>query len=109
MQTQQTPLSAYKQAVLDQMRTPMPHIELYTLVRIILNRDIRREVPRIFQGKVDDEMLQWMVDNSIGLLKRQNNNNAAAWVDFLAKLDRENAEIVCEYVAQKSDWYGYNS
>ena len=34
---------------------------------------------------------------------------AIAWVDFLAKLDRENAEIVCEYVAQESDWYGYNS
>ncbi|MDO4657148.1 hypothetical protein [Kingella sp. (in: b-proteobacteria)] len=108
MQTQ-TPLSAYKQAVLDQMRAPMPYIELYTLVRIILNRDIRREVPRIFQGKVDDEMLQWAIDNAAGALKRNDGNNTLAWVDFLAKSDRENAEIICEYVAQNSDWYGYNS
>ena len=91
------------------MRTPMPHAELYTLVRIILNRDIQQEVPRIFQGKVDDEMLQWAIDNAAGALKRNDGNNTLAWVDFLAKLDRENAEIVCEYVAQNSDWYGYNS
>ena len=114
MQTQpqiqsQSKLSAYKQAILDHMRTPMPHAELYTLVRIILNRDIQQEVPRIFQGKVDDEMLQWAIDNAAGALQRNDGNNTLAWVDFLAKLDRENAEIVCEYVAQNSDWYGYNS
>ena len=109
MQTQQTPLSTYQQAILDQMRTPMPHVELYTLLRIILNRDIQQEVPHIFQGKVDDEMLQWAMDNAAGALKRNDGNNTLAWVDFLAKLNRENAEIVCEYVAQNSDWYGYNS
>ena len=91
------------------MRTPMPHVVLYALLRIIHNRNIQSEVPRIFQGKVDAEMLQWVIDNATGALKRNDGNNTLAWVDFLAKLDRENAEIVCEYVAQESDWYGYNS
>ena len=57
--------TVYKQAIFNQMRPPMPHAELYTLVRIILNRDIQQEVPRIFQGKVDDEMLQWAIDNDV--------------------------------------------
>jgi hypothetical protein len=114
MQTQpkiqsQSKLSAYQQYLLDQMRTPMPHVELYSLLRIIHNRNIQSEVPRIFQGKVDAEMLQWVIDNATGALKQNDGNNTLAWVDFLFKLDRPNSEIVCEYVTQKSDWYGYNS
>lgn len=112
MQTQIQPqpkpkpkLSAYQQYLLDQMRTPMPHVELYALLRIIHNRNIQSEVPRIFQGKVDDEMLQWTIDNAMGALKRNDGNNTLAWVDFLFKLDRKNSEIVCEYVTQKSDYY----
>lgn len=110
MQTQpkiqsQSKLSAYQQYLLDQMRTPMPHVELYALLRIIHNRNIQSEVPRIFQGKVDNEMLQWMIDNAMGALKRNDGNNTLAWVDFLLKLDRPNSEIVCEYVTQKSDYY----
>ncbi|WP_455047055.1 hypothetical protein [Kingella oralis] len=109
MQTQpkiqsQSKLSAYQQYLLDQMRTPMPHVELYALLRIIHNRNIQNEVPRIFQGKVDDEMLQWMIDNATGALKQNDGNNTLAWVDFLLKLDRKNSEIVCEYVAQKSGY-----
>ena len=108
MQTQTQPktrLSAYKQYLLDQARAPMPHVELHSLLRIIHNRDIQSEVPRIFQGKVDDEMLQWTIDNAMGALKRNDGNNTLAWVDFLFKLDRKNSEIVCEYVTQKSDDY----
>ena len=109
MQTQpkiqsQSKLSAYQQYLLDQMRTPMPHVELYALLRIIHNRNIQNEVPRIFQGKVDDEMLQWMIDNATGALKQNDGNNTLAWVDFLLKLDRKNSEMVCEYVAQKSGY-----
>ena len=108
MQTQpkiQSQLSAYQQYLLDQMRTPMPHVELYALLRIIHNRNIQSEVPRIFQGKVDAEMLQWVIDNATGALKRNDGNNTLAWVDFLFKLDRKNSEIVCEYITQKSDYY----
>ena len=112
MQTQIQPkpkpqpkLSAYQQYLLDQMRTPMPHVELYSLLRIIHNRNIQSEVPRIFQGKVDAEMLQWAIDNATGALKQNDGNNTLAWVDFLLKLDRTNSEIVCEYVTQKSDYY----
>ena len=109
MQTQIQPqpkpkLSAYQQYLLDQMRIPMPHVELYSLLRIIHNRGIQSEVPRIFQGKVDAEMLQWVIDNATGALKQNDGNNTFAWVDFLLKLDRTNSEIVCEYVAQKSGY-----
>ena len=95
-------LSAYQRHILEQMQTPMPHVELYTLLRIIQNRNIQREVPLIFQDKVDAEMLQWAVDNATGALKQNDGDNILAWVDFLAKLDRCNSQIVCEYVAQAS-------
>ena len=96
--------SAYQRHIFEQMRTPMPHAELHTLMHIIQNRDILREVPLIFQGKVDAEMLQWAVDNATGALKQNNDDNILAWVDFLAKLDRRNSKIVCEYVAQESGY-----
>lgn len=110
MQTQIQPqpkpkLSAYQQYLLDQAHAPMPHVELHSLLRIIHNRDIQSEVLRIFQGRVDAEMLQWAIDNATGALERNDGNNTLAWVDFLFKLDRKNSEIVCEYVTQKSDYY----
>ena len=103
MQTTTQP-SAYQRHILEQMQTPMPHVELHILLRIIQNRDILREVPLIFQGKVDAEMLQWALDNATGVLKQNDGNNTLAWVDFLAKLDRRNSQIVCEYIAQASGY-----
>lgn len=62
------------------------------------NRDIVPEVSKMFAGKVDDEMYDWLIDKANLALRNRNRSNAEAWIVFLQGLDTNNFRIAVSYI-----------
>lgn len=74
------------------------HIIIHKALKLIYNRDID-DVEQIFKGKVEE----WLLDHLIDMKNEANHaqkDNTKAWVDFILKLDLDNLKVFTDHVKQ---------
>lgn len=73
-------------------------IIVHKALKLIYNRNID-DVEQIYKGKVDEWLLDHLMDMK-NEVKGQQKDNTKAWVDFILRLDMDNLQILTDYVRQ---------
>lgn len=72
---------------------------MHKICNFIYNNNIDL-VEEIYRGKVSNYMLAHIIDKK-NEYKEFRNNNSVAWLDFIGNLDKNNSEILFEYILEK--------
>lgn len=90
------------QEKIHRLNTPAPQqfCKIQNLLLLVLNRLPTTEAEKMFFGKVDKEMYQWLRSKAEGCLKTHD-DVASAWIHFLSNLDAKNLAIAVEYINER--------
>lgn len=73
---------------------------IYKTLKLIYNRNID-DVEQMFKGKVDEWLLDHLMDMK-NESKTQQKDNTKAWVDFILRLDMDNLQLFTNHVKQNN-------
>lgn len=73
--------------------------EVSPLLKVVLfiNNENIDIIPRIYQGKIDDYLIDHLLQ-SARYYREVNNNNSLAWIEFISNLDNKNRRILEDYI-----------
>lgn len=73
--------------------------EVSPLLKVVLfiNNENIDIIPRIYQGKIDDYLIDHLLQ-SARYYREVNNNNSLAWIEFIGNLDSKNRQILEDYI-----------
>ncbi|WP_297974154.1 hypothetical protein [uncultured Capnocytophaga sp.] len=73
--------------------------EVSPLLKVVLfiNNENIDIIPRIYQGKIDDYLIDHLLQ-SARYYREVNNNNSLAWIEFIGNLDTKNRRILEDYI-----------
>ena len=73
--------------------------EVSPLLKVVLfiNNENIDIIPRIYQGKIDDYLIDHLLQ-SARYYREVNNNNSLAWIEFIGNLDSKNRLILEDYI-----------
>lgn len=66
-------------------------------VVLFINNENIDIIPRIYQGKIDDYLIDHLLQ-SARYYREVNNNNSLAWIEFISNLDTKNRRILEDYI-----------
>lgn len=66
-------------------------------VVLFINNENIDIIPRIYQGKIDDYLIDHLLQ-SARYYREVNNNNSLAWIEFISNLDTKNRGILEDYI-----------
>ena len=66
-------------------------------VVLLLNNENIDIIPRIYQGKIDDYLIDHLLQ-SARYYREVNNNNSLAWIEFISNLDTKNRRVLEDYI-----------
>lgn len=69
---------------------------LFRFVLFINNANIDI-IPMIYQGKIDNYLIDHLLQ-SARYYRDVNNNNSLAWIEFISNLDSKNRQILEDYI-----------
>lgn len=62
-----------------------------------LNNENIDIIPKIYHGKIDDYLIDHLLQ-SARYYREVNNNNSLAWIEFIGNLDKKNRQILEDYI-----------
>ena len=73
--------------------------EVSPLLKVVLflNNENIDIIPRIYQGKIDDYLIDHLLQ-SARYYREVNNNNSLAWIEFIGNLDNKKRRILEDYI-----------
>ena len=57
-------------------------------------------IPMIYQGKIDDYLIDHLLQ-SARYYREKSNNNSLAWIEFISNLDTKNRRILEDYIFKR--------
>lgn len=89
--------------VLTEMNPPPMFVDIRKLLRLQYNRSIDSEVLKIYSGKVDADMQDWLARKAAYCLLKGDGDNTYAWIEFILALDIDNTKIIVDYINGNQD------
>jgi len=66
-------------------------------VALFLNNKNIDIIQKIYQGKVEDDIIDNLL-KEVRYYRERNNNNSLAWIEFICSLNNENRQILEDYI-----------